>query len=243
MCERQMPSPLPQRSERPNLSKKQARPKRPGRFADLEVRYQRVQLRPPSYHSDKASIDLWVIHAVEAAPPQGCDAVEWFLLTTIPIDSPEDAVECLRWYCFGARVESALRWRIEDWHRVLKSGCRVEQVTHRTAERIRRTIAINMVVAWRIMLMTLMGREAPDLPPDVLFSDIELRVLRTYAKKKQLKPPSTLRDAVRLVARIGGFLGRAGDGEPGHQLMWNGYAELQMLCEGFALREFAEEDN
>jgi len=166
---------VPRQSERPKLSKKQARPKRPSRLADLEVRYQKVQLRPPSYHSDKAPIQLWVIHAVESAPPQGADAVEWFLLTTVPIDSPEAAVECLRWYC--------LRWRSEDWHRVLKSGCGIEEVTHRTAERIRRTIAISMVVAWRIMLMTLMGRETPDLPPEVLFSDIELHVLRAYAKK------------------------------------------------------------
>ena len=125
----------------------------------------------------------WAIHAVESDPPEGCAAVEWFLLTTVPIDSAEDAVECLRWYCFGARVESALRRRIEDWHRVLKSGCGIEQVTHRTAERIRRALAISMVVAWRIMLMTLMGRETPDLPPDVLFSEIELHVLRAHAKK------------------------------------------------------------
>ena len=66
---------------------------------------------------------------------------------------------------------------------MLKSGCGIEQVTHRTAERIRRALAISMVVGWRIMLMTLMGRETPELPPDVLFSDIELHVLRTYAKK------------------------------------------------------------
>ena len=166
---------VPRQSERPKLSKKQARSKRPSRVAEMEVRYQKVQLRPPSYHSDKAPIELWAIHAVESAPPQGTPAVEWFLLTTVPIDSPEGAVECLRWYC--------LRWRIEDWHRVLKSGCGIEQVTHRTAERIRRALAISMVVAWRIMLMTLLGREAPDLPPDVLFSDIEMHVLRTYAKK------------------------------------------------------------
>ena len=166
---------VPRQSERPKLSKKQARPKRPGRLAQLEVRYQKVQLRPPSYHSDKSPIELWAIHAMESDPPQGTPAVEWFLLTTVPIDSPEDAVKCLRWYC--------LRWRIEDWHRVLKSGCGIEQVTHRTAERIRRALAISMVVAWRIMLMTLMGRETPELPPDVLFSDIELHVLRAYAKK------------------------------------------------------------
>ena len=80
---------VPRQSERPKLSKKQARPKRASRLAELEVRYQKVQLRPPSYHSDKAPIELWAIHAVESAPPEGCDAVEWFLLTTVPIDSPD----------------------------------------------------------------------------------------------------------------------------------------------------------
>ena len=72
---------------------------------------------------------------------------------------------------------------LKDFHRVLKSGCGVEQIAHETAERIRRAIAINLVIAWRIMLMTLLGRETPELPPEVLFSDIELQVLRAYAKK------------------------------------------------------------
>ena len=166
---------MPRQSARPKLSKKKARPKRPSRPANLEVRYLQIQLRPPKYHSDKAPIDIWVIHAVESAPPEGTAAVEWFLLTTVPIFSPEDAIQCLRWYC--------LRWRIEDWHRVLKSGCRIEQVAHNTAERIRRAVAINLVIAWRIMLMTLIGRQTPPLPPEVLFSDIELQVLRAYAKK------------------------------------------------------------
>lgn len=166
---------VPRQSARPKRSKKKARAKRPGRQAELEVRYQRLQLRPPKYHSDKAPIDLWVIHAVEASPPEGTEAVEWFLLTTIDITSPEDAVQCLRWYC--------LRWRIEDFFRVLKSGCAVEKVAHNTAERIRRAIAINLVIAWRIMLMTLLGRQTPDLPGKVMFSNIELQVLRAYAKK------------------------------------------------------------
>ena len=80
-----------------------------------------------------------------------------------------------------ALVLSALR--IEDWHRVLKSGCAVERIAHDTAERIRRAIAINVVIAWRIMLMTLLGRQTPELPPEVLFSDIELQVLCAYSKK------------------------------------------------------------
>ena len=77
-----------------------------------------------------------------------------------------------------------LRWRIEDWHRVLKSGCRIEDLAHKSAERLRRAIAINLVIAWRIMLMTLLGRETPELSAEVLFSNIELRTLRAYAKKK-----------------------------------------------------------
>lgn len=166
---------VPRQSARPKLSKKKARPKRPSRSAELEVRYQRIQVRPPKYLSDKAPLDIWVIHAREASPPAGTDPIEWFLLTTVHIHSAEDAVQCLRWYC--------LRWRIEDWHRVLKSGCAIENIVHDTAERIRRAIAINLVIAWRIMLMALLGRQTPDLPPEVMFSSIELRVLRAYAKK------------------------------------------------------------
>jgi hypothetical protein len=168
--------PIPRQSARPKLSKKKARAKRPSRQADLEVRYQRIQLRPPKYYSDKDPIDIWVLHAVEASPPEGAAPVEWFLLTTVDITSSEDAVQCLRWYC--------LRWRIEDFHRVLKSGCAIEKIGHETAERIRRAIAINLVIAWRIMLMTLLGRETAELPPEVLFSNIQLQVLRAYANKK-----------------------------------------------------------
>ena len=99
-----------------------------------------------------------------------------FLLTTVKIESADVAIECIRWYC--------LRWRIEDWHRVLKSGCQIEKKGHKTAERLKRSIAINMVIAWRIMLMTLLGREVPGLPPEVLFTDLELEVLQAYSKKK-----------------------------------------------------------
>ncbi len=166
---------IPRQSARPKKSKQQARPYRPGRDADLVVRFMRVQLPPPRYNADKAPIDIWVIHAREQDPPPNTEAVEWFLLTTVALHSPQDAQECLRWYC--------LRWRIEDWHRVLKSGCRIEDIAHETAERVRRAIAINLVIAWRIMLMTLLGRELPGLPAEVLFSDVEMQTLTAYAKK------------------------------------------------------------
>ncbi len=218
---------IPRQSARPKRSKQKARPKRPGRTADMAVRYIRIQLRPAHYHADKEPMDIWVIHALEETPVPESKAVEWFLLTTIEINAAEDAQQCLRWYC--------LRWRIEDWHRVLKSGCRIEDLAHETAERLRRAIAINLVIAWRIMLMTLLGRETPELPAEVLFSDIELRTLRAYAKKKGLKAPALLGEAVTLVAKIGGYLGRSNDPPPGHQLLWQGFAAFQFMCLGFAL--------
>jgi hypothetical protein len=220
---------VPRQSARPKKSGQQARARRPGRMADLAVHWQRIRLRPPRHLKDKEPIDIWVVHAVEENPPRDAVPVEWFLLTTLDVDSAEDAERCLRWYC--------LRWRIEDWHRVLKTGCRIEKLAHETAERLRRAIAINLVIAWRIMLMTLLGRETPELPAEVLFSDVELRTLRAYAKKKEMTPPVLLGEAVRLVARIGGYLGRNNDPPPGHQVIWQGYAVLQFMCTGFALLE------
>ena len=168
---------VPRQSARPKRGTQKARPKRPARTAELSLQYMRVQLRPSWYHKDKEPIEVWSIHAVEITPPPDTEPIEWFLLTTIDIDTAETAVRCLRWYC--------KRWRIEDWHRVLKSGCRIEEYAHHSAERLKRAIAIDLVIAWRIMLMTLLGRETPELPAEVLFSDLEIEVLQTYAKKNR----------------------------------------------------------
>jgi hypothetical protein len=166
---------VPRQSARTKKSGTKARAKRASRTARLIIRFHEVQLKPPSTSQEIEPVTVTVIHAKEQHPPQGEPAVEWFLLTTIHVASADDAVQCLRWYC--------LRWRIEDWHRVLKSGCRIESYTFRTAERLRRAIAIHLVIAWRIMLMTLLGRATPQLPMEILFSPTEVRVLRAFAKK------------------------------------------------------------
>ena len=147
-------------------------------MAEVALRYIPVELRPPANNDfvNKVPIPLWIVHIVEDNPPEGENGIEWFLLTTVAIATVEDAKKCLQWYC--------KRWRIEDWHRVLKSGCCVEDAAHKTAERLKRAIAINLVIAWRIMLMTLLGRETPELPAEVLFTDVEIEVLNAYAKKK-----------------------------------------------------------
>ncbi len=167
---------VPRKSSRSKKSKQNAQAKRPMRIAKVSIRYLQVEINPPWNLKDKNSIKIQVVHVREDKPPANTDRLEWFLLTTINIKSIDDALNCVKWYC--------LRWRIEDWHRVLKSGCKVESLAHRTAERQKRAVGINMVIAWRIMLMTLLGREVPELPPEVMFSDIEIKVLKAYAKKK-----------------------------------------------------------
>ena len=167
---------IPSQSARSKKSKQKVKAARPARSAVLSLRHQTVQLPAPEYCRDKKALSLQLVHAVEENPPPDSKAVEWFLLTTLKIHSAEDIEKCLRWY--------ALRWRIEDWHRVLKSGCGIDNLAHETAQRLRRAIGINLVIAWRIMLMTLLGRETPDLPAEVLFSDVELQTLRAYAQKK-----------------------------------------------------------
>jgi hypothetical protein len=183
-----------------------------------------MQIRPSGAHVGKQPVDIWVVHVREQNPPANDSAVEWFLLTTIPTTSFEDAQRCLEWY--------QLRWRIEDWHRVMKSGCRIQALAHETVERLRRAIAINMVIGWRIMLMTLLGRETPNLPAEILFSNLEVRVLAAFAQNKNLNPPNCVFNAVRLVARLGGYLGRKNDPPPGHQIIWKGYSKLQEMCFG-----------
>jgi hypothetical protein len=166
---------VPRQSARAKKSKQKARPGHEERAAHVNLRYCEVEFRPPSHLPGKKALTLTVVHVRESSAPADAQPLEWFLLTTCEITTAEQAQECLRWYC--------LRWRIEDWHRVLKSGCRIEALQHKTAARLKRAIAINLVIAWRIMLMTLLGRECPDLAAEVLFSDAEIEVLQAYAKK------------------------------------------------------------
>ena len=220
-------------SARPNASKHKLKAKREKRIAKVALHYRQVELAPTSRsHQARAPMRLWAVHVLEDTPPEGVKALEWLLLTTMPINACQDAEQILSWY--------ALRWRIEDFHRVLKSGCSIAKLGHDSAERLQRAIAIRMVIAWRIMLMTLLGREVPELPAELLFCELELEVLTAFASTRRLDAPTTLGQAVRMVARLGGYLARKSDPPPGHQLLWHGYITLQGMCLGYALREQLE---
>ena len=145
-------------SARVKASKQARKDRRVARIAEVTLRYQPVALPCPG----AAAVELWVVHAREQQPPPAVEPLEWFMLTTLPVTNTADATRILRWY--------ALRWRIEEHFRVLKSGCRVEELQHHTAERLERAMAIKMVIGWRIQLMVQLGREVPDLPGDLLFS-------------------------------------------------------------------------
>ena len=211
-------------SARVKASKQAPKNKRPARLAETTLRYEPVALPCPQ----AAPVELWMVHAREERPPAKTEPLEWFVLTTMPVTSADDATRILQWY--------ALRWRIEDYFRILKSGCKVEELQHHSAERLERAIAIKMVIAWRIQLMVRLGREVPELPSELLFSDGELRVLATFARSRKLPPPERLGDAVALVARLGGWLGRTRD-PPGAQLMWHGYTQLVAMAFAFELRD------
>ena len=158
----------------------------------------------------------------------GSGQLEWFVLTTLPVASAADAKQLLQWH--------AIRWRIEDYFRMLKSGCKVEELQHHTAERLERAIAIKRLVGWRIQLMVRLGREVPGLPSEMLFCDGELRVLATFACSRELPPPGRLGDAVGQVALLDGWLARTRD-PPGAQLMRHGYTALVAMAFAFELRD------
>jgi hypothetical protein len=216
-------------SARPKRSRQQARPRRAAREATLDLHYEPVEFAPPSQHKGKASLHLWAVLAREKNPPEGVKRLQWCVLTSREITDPAAAEQCLADY--------ALRWRIEDWHRVIKTGCRVEDLAHESVERLERSIAINLVIGWRIMVITLLGREVPEFPAEILFSELEIAVLHAWANTRHYaKPPTHLGAAIRLVAMIGGYIGRKHDPPPGHELMWYGYQYLTLMCVGYELR-------
>ena len=172
--------PVPRQREHPAKPSTPGRPALAARKARVEVRFKEVTLSAPQWAQTrhKQPIKLWAVYVVEKHPPKGAAAVRWLLLTSLPIHSVKQALKCVRWYC--------RRWRIEEWHRVMKSGCKILDHQNRQAHVLLRAIALDAVIAWRIMLLALLGREVPELPSETLFDQAECEVLGLLAQKKTL---------------------------------------------------------
>src|SRR2546422_7970020 len=178
--------------------------KRAPRDARLEVRFGRVKLTPPSRKLQFKELDITAIMAQEIDCPPGIEPLQWMLLTTLAVQNFDEAVEKLGWY--------AKRWGVEVYHRTLKSGCKIEERQVGSADRIEACLAIDMVVAWGIFHFGKLGREIPNVPCTIFFEEFEWKALHTHITKTPVPPadPPTLRDAMRMVATLGGFLGRKG---------------------------------
>ena len=204
---------------------------RPKRTATLEIRFAEVELRPPKRKRALPNVRLWAVYAHEPNPPHGVAALDWMLLTTVPVHHFDDALERLAWY--------RQRWGIETYHRTLKSGCQIEERQLGTAKRLEACLAIDLVVAWRVYHLTHLGRECPDVPCSVFFEDAQWRALCAKCLRQVPEQPPTLNEAVRLVGRLGGHLGRNSDGPPGTKAIWIGLQRLDDITDMFLF--FAEE--
>lgn len=177
----------------------------------------RVTLRVPqrAHPGELEPVEVSVLLAEEIAPPPGETPVTWILLTNLEIVTVQQAIEKILWYL--------CRWQIEIYFRILKSGCQVEELQLTDMERIRPALSMYMIIAWRVLYLTMLGRECPDLPCDLVFDTKEWHAI--YIVSKRAKPPKevpTLNTMIGMMAEFGGFLGRVCDGEPGPQSVWIG---------------------
>lgn len=205
------------------------RPGQPARPATVSVRFRVVCLSAPSLKANQPALTLWAVEARELHPPRGRSPLHWRLLTTCPVHTLAQATELIGWY--------GVRWGIEVFHKVLKSGCAVEAAQLENAERLQRYLAIKLVVAWQVQALTHLGRVQPEADVGKILEAAQWRVLRgaTAAGERHGRRPPTVREAVRRLARLGGHLGRRGDGPPGALCLARGLQRLHDITLGWKL--------
>jgi hypothetical protein len=209
-------------------------PRRPGvpaRTASVAIHVQPVTLRPPRHRETEhlPPVRVTAVWVIETAPPTDVEPIEWMLLTTRPVTTARQANQLVDWYC--------CRWEIETWHAILKRGCKIEDRQLDTARRLHRCLAVASVVAWRVLLATRLARTDPDRPCTILLSTAEWQALACRSLNTPTPPsdPPSIRQAVRWIARLGGFIGRASDGDPGPTTLWRGFLALAQLTTMFRI--------
>ena len=196
--------------------------------AVLEIKYRCLQVCPPIGKEKRyVNLMLTVIHAKERGPTKNRDPIDWKLITNLPVVCKADAIEKLDWY--------AMRWKIETFHKVLKSGCRAEDSKLRSAERLANLIAILCILAWRVLWLCMVNRVSPNLPARLVFTDTEITLLEHLVPM----PGDSRKKAVSIfltrLAKLGGYLGRTRDAPPGNTVLWRGMARLTDIHLGFSL--------
>lgn len=193
------------------------------RIALLSIRYTAVTLA--SKHG-RGAIKLWVVLAEEQEPPAGMHAIKWILLTTAPVGTYEKAVQIVSWY--------AKRWLIERLHYTLKSGCRIEELQLQEKDRLERALGVYTIVAWKLLWMTYEARVHPTEPVEKILTKEEVTVLCQIARKRTI---TTIHEGVVQLAKLGGFLARRLDKEPGVKTLWIGIRRFTDIMDGWQLAQ------
>jgi len=218
----------------PRKSKSKHCAERLARKAFVTIRFASFQMDAPRNHIKHKTeklpeLKMNAIYVLETNPPEGEDPIEWMLLTNMSVGSFEEAYEKVIWY--------GLRWRIEMFFKVLKSGFKVESCRLAHAKRLQRYLTVMSIVAWRLFMITLIARTEPEQPCSSLLSYDEWRILFLKTNKSKPLPEQipSIAQAVTWIAKLGGYLGRKNDGPPGTLTLWRGWKRLNDLTEGSVL--------
>ena len=223
------------RAAQPKRGHQPARKAQPARTAKVAVRFGPLRIPFPKQKSPylkglpPVPIVMWAVHAVEVDPPKDVEQVEWILLTSLPVASFDDAWRILGYY--------EKRWLIEEYHKALKTGCRVESRQLQSKEGLERITALLSVVAVRLLQLKSAARTNPACPARNLVPLPWIKMLLAARKKSKLTVAMTIREFYREVAKLGGFLGRKSDGEPGWITIWRGWQKLYMFIHGAELAQ------
>lgn len=200
----------------------------PPREVKLNIKYCPVTVMSPKNRSNTKmlpNLKLYAVLAEEINPPEGVKPIYWLLLTTLPVNTLQEAEEKIKWY--------TQRWKIERFHYVLKSGCGVENLQLETSKRLQNAIAIYSIIAWRILWLTYEARENPDSPCETILKKNEWQAIYCVVNNTIELPetPPSMKEIVLLIAKLGGFLARKSDGEPGAKVIWRGLKKLDYIVE------------
>jgi hypothetical protein len=207
-----------------------AQRQRPAREAFVQISWQQVRLQPPTHMAkkDQTEITAWVLHVWEPQPPTGSEPLEWFLVTTVPVQSTQDAWERVVWYKW--------RWLLEDFHKVLKTGCHMEDRCLQTVEALWKLLALLTPMAMRLLWLRQTAQLAPDTPATAVVSEEVVRLVALLDKRPGVA--LTAKQLWHTIARFGGYLDRKSDPPPGWQTLWQGWMYIQTVLEGVHLAPF-----
>lgn len=195
----------------------------------LSIKYKKMRVLPPLYKQKEFQpLELTVIYAFEKNIPKDRERIFWKIITNIPINSIQDAIEKIEWY--------SQRWKIETFHKILKSGCKAEESKLRTAERLTKLISIFCILSWRILWITMLNRCYPSARCNLIITDVEKKIIDRVIPDTGCSPKKdTVEHYTIKIAKLGGYLARASDPPPGNNIMWRAIKKLNDIQIGFEI--------